>query len=108
MLSSFQNQKLQRSRNITFKFDVSNLILWEIFFFSIIPFSNASIVVDEDYKSFQDVYDGILNALFPILFVILFQIKNSSTVKTDLLPILDDLLFNSVTWLIPLIVTSFY
>ncbi len=112
MVFSLKNQKIQRSRRTTFKFTIKNIskfILWKIIFFSIIPFTTASVVdVDKDYKSYQDVYDGLLNALFPIFFVILFQIKNSSTTRKQLLPILDDILYNFVTWSIPLIVSSFY
>src|SRR3954467_1387807 len=113
---SVKNQKLQQSCSISFEFinkkhvnifNISNFILWKILFLSIIPFAKA-FVVEKDYKSYQDVYDGTLNALFPIFFVILFQIDNSSTTKKKLLPILDDILYNAVTWLIPLIVTFSY
>ena len=81
--------KNRKPRRLSFKFinkkfkniyNISDFILWAIFFFSIIPLTKAS-VVDKGYKSYQDVYDGILNALFPIFFVILFQINNSSTTK---------------------------
>src|SRR4051794_19979852 len=85
-----KNQKLQQqSCSTTFEFinkkhvniyNISNFILWKILFLSIIPFAKASIV-EEDYKSYPDVYDGLLNALFPIFFVILFQIDNSSITK---------------------------
>ena len=110
MFSSVENQNLQRTifvfinkkhKNI---YNIQNL---NILFFSIIPFATAS-VVDKDYLSYQDVYDGLLNALFPIFFVILFRIDNSSTSKKKLLPILDDILYNVVTWLIPLAVTFSY
>ena len=87
--------------------NISNLILWKILFFSIIPLATSS-VVDKDYIPYQDVYDGLLNALFPIFFVILFRIDNSTTTKKKLLPILDDILYNTITWLIPLIVTFSY
>src|SRR3954453_13614125 len=88
-------------------YNISNFIVRKIFFFSVIPFTKASIV-EEDYESYPDVYDGLINALFPIFFVILFQIDNSSTTKKKLLPILDDILYNAVTWLIPLMVTFSY
>ncbi|CAG8442234.1 1133_t:CDS:2 [Acaulospora morrowiae] len=99
-------------------------------------------IVDESYSSRQDVYDALLNTLFPITFVILFNIsrykseeprKNEQPIsnekskedeesissknskenngsgkngiprdkflsKVNLLPILDDLLYNAVTW----------
>src|SRR3954447_3834783 len=115
-LLSVKNQKLQQSCSTIFEFinknhkniyNISNFIVRKIFFFSVIPFTNASIV-EKDYKPIEDVYDGLLNALFPIFFVILFQIDNSSTTKKQLLPILDDILYNAVTWLIPLIVTFSY
>ena len=63
-------------------------------------------IIDNNYKSLQDVYDGIINALFPIFFVILFNIKNSSS--KVLLPILDDVLYNTVTWVLPLFVSFVY
>lgn len=88
------------------KHNFSNFI---ISFFSIIPSAKASIV-DKVYVPYQDVYDGTLNVLFPIFFVILFSFKNSpsTSMKKNLLPILDDILYNIVTWLIPLIVSVSY
>ena len=63
MVFSLKNQKIQRSRRTTFKFTIKNIskfILWKIIFFSIIPFTTASVVdVDKDYKSYQDVYNEI-------------------------------------------------
>ncbi|RIA93168.1 hypothetical protein C1645_874229 [Glomus cerebriforme] len=66
-------------------------------------------IIDNNYTtSDQDLFDGILNALFPIFFFILLNVKNSSTSKKNALPILDDLLYNIVTWLIPLVVSFVY
>src|SRR2546430_16897051 len=100
MTLSVKNQKLQRSCSTSInrkhKNVYNNILNFIIIFFSIIPFAKAS-VVDYCYLSIQDVYDGILNALLPILFVILFQIDNSTTTKKKLLPILDDILYNAVT-----------
>src|SRR5436853_799316 len=108
MTLSVKNQKLNRSSSTSInRKHYNNIYNTSIIFFSIIPFAKAS-VVDESYLSYQDVYDGILNALFPIFFVILFQIDNSTTTKKKLLPILDDVLYNAVTWLIPLVVTFSY
>src|SRR4051794_5602425 len=58
----------------------------EIFFF-FNYFIRERSVAAEDYESYPTVYDGLLNTLFPIFFVILFRIDNSSTTKKKLLPI---------------------
>ncbi|CAB4434156.1 unnamed protein product [Rhizophagus irregularis] len=112
-----------------------NFIFWKIIFFSLVPFASASIV-DESYSSHQDVYDALLNALFPVFFVVLFdiskkKIEQSTTVETavaknetqdttqddtkkswftkhNLLPLLDDILYNTVIWVIPLTVSFAY
>jgi hypothetical protein len=79
----------------------------DIFVTNCTPVPDKSIV-DSNYLSNEDVFDGLLNALFPIFFVILFNIKNSSSPKKILLPILDDILYNTVTWVIPLVVSLIY
>src|SRR5437868_4429928 len=84
------------------------LKLKKIIFLSFLQFVTASII-DESYSSQQDIYDALLTTLFPIAFVILFNVKNDSgLIKKMLLPLLDDLLYNIVTWLIPLIVSFAY
>src|SRR5436190_10071745 len=79
-----------------------------VVFFSLVPLATASIV-DDSYTSYQDLYDAILNTLFPITFVLLINIdRNSGTMKKKLLPLLDDVLYNTVTWAIPLTVSFAY
>src|SRR6266511_4732250 len=91
-----------------------NSIFRKIVFLSLIlpPLTSASIV-DEKYKSsnqsHQDVYDAVINSLFPIAFVVLTRVSgNSGKIKKKLLPVLDDLLYNTVTWVIPLTVSFAY
>src|SRR5437016_11421964 len=86
-----------------------------IIFFSLtlLPFASSAPIVDESYtssnQSHQDVYDAVFNALFPIFFVFLTNISGSSgNIRKVLLPLLDDLLYNTVTWVIPLIVSFAY
>src|SRR5439155_11490739 len=58
-----------------------------------------------------DVYDAIVNTLIPILLVLfLNRISggDSVNIKKVLLPLLDDLLYNTVTWVIPLTVSFAY
>ncbi|CAG8672786.1 uncharacterized protein OCT59_011763 [Rhizophagus irregularis] len=89
----------------------SNFIIWNIVFFSFIPLASASIApfVDIDYKSQEDLYDAILNTLFPILFVIFLNVSgNTGSIKNIVLPLLDDILYNMITWMIPLIVSFAY
>ncbi|CAG8825497.1 25694_t:CDS:1, partial [Racocetra persica] len=63
----------------------------------------------ESYSSKQDLYDGLLNTLFPITFVILLNVRNKErSIKNYLLPLLDDILYSMVTWAIPLIVSFTY
>ncbi|GES94075.1 hypothetical protein GLOIN_2v1667018 [Rhizophagus clarus] len=87
------------------------IIIWNIAFFSLIPFVSSSITpfVDESYNSHEDLYDAILNTFFPIFFVILFNVSGETgPIKKVFLPLLDDLLYNMVTWVIPLIVSFAY
>src|SRR5436305_6630316 len=86
-----------------------------IIFFSLtlLPFASSAPIVDESYtssnQSHQDVYDAVFNALFPIFFVFLTNISGSSgKFRIILLPLLDDLLYNTVTWVIPLTVSFAY
>ncbi|CAG8711428.1 31236_t:CDS:2, partial [Racocetra persica] len=60
--------------------------------------------VDESYSSDQDLYDALINTFFPIAFVFLFSVKEKpNSIRNTLLPLLDDLLYNFITWGIPLI-----
>src|SRR5207247_3219221 len=62
-----------------------------------------------NHQNRQDVYDAVFNALFPIFFVFLTNISGSSgKYRKILLPLLDDLLYNTVTWVIPLTVSFAY
>ncbi|CAG8765478.1 19107_t:CDS:1, partial [Cetraspora pellucida] len=66
-------------------------------------------IIDETYSSKHDLYDALLNTLFPITFVILLNVKNEEkSIKNFFLPLLDDILYNMVTWAIPLIVSFTY
>src|SRR5437763_275807 len=88
-----------------------NFIFWKIILFLLIPFASAASIVDESYKSNrEDVYDAIINTLFPITFVVLTKVsgEESGKIKRILLPLLDDILYNTVTWVIPLIVSFAY
>jgi hypothetical protein len=79
-----------------------------VVFFSLVPLATASIV-DDSYTSYEDLYDAILNTFFPITFVLLFNVdRKSGTMKKKLLPLLDDVLYNTVTWVIPLTVSFAY
>ncbi|RIA86608.1 hypothetical protein C1645_855871 [Glomus cerebriforme] len=85
-----------------------NFIIWNIAF---IPFVPASVApyVDETYSSKPDLYDALLNTFFPISFVILLNASGESgSIKNKLLPLLDDVLYNTITWVIPLIVSFSY
>src|SRR5947209_9677393 len=86
-----------------------------VFFLLIItlPLASSAPIVDESYtssnQSYQDVYDAVFNALFPIFFVFLTNISGSTgNIRKILLPLLDDLLYNAVTWVIPLTVSFAY
>src|SRR5437763_17210021 len=86
-----------------------------IIFFSLtlLPFALSAPIVDESYTSsnqcHQDVYDADFNALFLIFFVFLTNISGSTgNIRKILLPLLDDLLYNTVTWVIPLTVSFAY
>ena len=79
-----------------------------VVFFSLVPLATASIV-DDSYTSYEDLYDAILNTFFPITFVLLINVdRNSGTIKKKLLPLLDDVLYNAVTWAIPLTASFAY
>ncbi|CAG8774291.1 15089_t:CDS:2 [Cetraspora pellucida] len=66
-------------------------------------------IIDYSYSSVQDLYDAILNTLFPIIFVILFNVRGETgRIKKVVLPLIDDILYNIITWLIPLIVAFTY
>src|SRR5687767_9559313 len=81
---------------------------WNITLFSLLPLATA-FIIDEEYKPEGDVYDAILNTLFPVFFVILFSVKGKTgPIKNVMLPLLDDTLYNTVTWVIPLLVSFAY
>jgi len=76
--------------------------------FSFIPLATA-IIVDDSYTSYQDLYDAILTTLFPVTFVVLLNVSGKpGPIKKKLLPLLDDILYNTVTWVIPLTVSFAY
>jgi hypothetical protein len=98
-------------RKIKEKQNFLNFIIWNIVFFSFFSFVSASVAsfVDETYKSQEDLYDAFLNTFFPIFFVILLNVSGKSgSIKNVLLPVLDDVLYNMITWMIPLIVSFSY
>ncbi|CAG8833191.1 39624_t:CDS:1 [Gigaspora margarita] len=67
--------------------------------------------IDNTYnQSLQDTFDSILNNLMPVLFILLLSISQdeNSSWKTNFLPIFDDFLYNTITWVIPLIVSIIY
>src|SRR6185436_17320034 len=102
ILSIFNQKRQKKSYGFTFL----NFIFA---FFSLFTPVTASIV-DESYSSSQqDVFDAIINTLFPITFVILFKVSGKSgRIKKALLPLPDDILYNTVTWVIPLTVAFAY
>ena len=82
-----------------------NFILWKIILFPLV----TVFIVDKEYKPEQDVYDAIINTFFPVFFVILFSVSGKTgPIKNVLLPLLDDLLYNTVTWVILLVVSLAY
>lgn len=89
-------------------------IIWNISFFPLIPFVSASTVtplIDKDSKLHEDLYN--YDALYTILPIFIFVIflnfsGNSKSVKNVVLPLLDDVLYNIITWMIPLIVSFSY
>src|SRR5437763_938175 len=91
-----------------------SFVFRKIFLCSLIPSlaSSTSPIVDKSYISnHQDVYDAIVNTLIPILLVIFLNRiygGDSGNIKKILLPVLDDLLYNTVTWVIPLTVSFAY
>ncbi|CAB4384112.1 unnamed protein product [Rhizophagus irregularis] len=89
----------------------SKFIIWNTVFFSFFPLASASVAsfVDINYKPNTDLYDAILNTFFPIFFVVLLNASGKSgSIKNVILPILDDVLYNMTTWMIPLIVSFAY
>src|SRR6266513_3020555 len=85
--------------------------MMKISFFSLIlPLASSASIVDETYtSSHQDVYDVILITLFPTFFVFLTNVSGKDgEYRKILLPLLDDLLYNTVTWVIPLTVSFAY
>ena len=93
--------------SIKFKKGFSKFILRKIFFFSIIPFASAGIFdIDKGYESTETVIDQGLYIILPIFYYFLASVKPQD--RKILLPILDDILYNAVTWLIPLIVSLVY
>jgi hypothetical protein len=88
-----------------------NFIIWNIAFFSLFPLVSGSVAssVDKNYDSQYDLYNTIFNTLFPMFFVILLNVSGKSgSIKNVALPLLDDLLYNMITWMIPLIVSFTY
>ncbi|PKC09803.1 hypothetical protein RhiirA5_415205 [Rhizophagus irregularis] len=89
----------------------SKLIIWNTVLFSFFPLASASVAsfVDTNYEPNTDLYDAILNTFFPIFFVVLLNASGKSTsIKNVVLPLLDDILYNMITWMIPLIVSFAY
>src|SRR5437763_12563164 len=98
--------KHYRAKRISTR-DVNSLFCY-IVLFALIPLATASIV-DDSYTSYQDLYDAILNTFFPITFVLLLNVSGKpGSMKNTLLPLLDDILYNAVTWVIPLTVSFAY
>jgi hypothetical protein len=87
-----------------------NFIIWNIVFFSLFQFvSSDASFVSKDYKSKRDLYDAILNTIFPVFFVVLLNVSGKpGSIKNIILPLLDDLLYNTIAWVIPLIVSFSY
>uniref|UniRef100_U9USV1 Uncharacterized protein n=1 Tax=Rhizophagus irregularis (strain DAOM 181602 / DAOM 197198 / MUCL 43194) TaxID=747089 RepID=U9USV1_RHIID len=88
-----------------------SFIIWNVVFFSLLPLTSASVAsfVDTNYVSKGDLYDATLNTFFPIFFVILFNVSGKpGSIKNIVLPLLDDLLYNVITWMIPLVVSFAY
>ncbi|CAG8683560.1 16385_t:CDS:2 [Gigaspora margarita] len=80
-------------------------------FISLLQISKISTasIIDYSYSSQQDIYDALLNTLFPIIFVILFNIRGETgRIEKVVLPLIDDILYNIITWVIPLIVAFTY
>ncbi|CAB4484417.1 unnamed protein product [Rhizophagus irregularis] len=89
----------------------SKFIIWNTVFFSFFPLASASVAsfVDTNYEPNTDLYDAILNTFFPIFFVVLLNASGKSgSIKNVILPFLDDVLYNMITWMIPLIVSFAY
>ncbi|RGB34894.1 hypothetical protein C1646_760000 [Rhizophagus diaphanus] len=107
--NGIKNLIIKRKANEISNF--SKFIIWNIVFFSSFPLASASVAsfVDINYQPNTDLYDAILNTFFPIFFVVLFNASGKSgSIKNVILPLLDDLLYNMITWMIPLIVSFAY
>lgn len=88
-----------------------NFTIWNTTFFSFFPLASTSVApfVDKNYNSQEDLYDAILNTFFPIFFVILLNAsRKSGSIKNIVLPLLDDVLYNTITWVAPLMVSFAY
>ncbi|RHZ77711.1 hypothetical protein Glove_174g44 [Diversispora epigaea] len=70
--------------------------------FLLVPLTKAYIV-DESYTPYQDVFDALLNTFFPITFIVLFNVSKTGPIKRMLLPLFDDILYNTIAWVFPLI-----
>ncbi|CAB5377743.1 unnamed protein product [Rhizophagus irregularis] len=108
----FRNDYIVKRRT-NYNQNLLNFIIWYFVFFSfsLFPFVSASIApyIDKSYDSHEDLYDALLNTFFPIFFVILLNVSGEpGSKKNVLLPLLDDVLYNMVTWVIPLIVSFSY
>src|SRR5690242_5736439 len=81
-----------------------------VVFLSFITLATAATsIVDDSYTSYQDLYDAVLTTLFPVTFVLLLNVSEKpGSIKNTLLPLLDDVLYNTVTWVIPLAVSFAY
>src|SRR6185312_2485217 len=85
-----------------------SFIVWQAVFCFLIPLTSASII-DDSYSSHEDVYDALLNVFFPIIFVVLLNVSGRpGPTKNVMLPLLDDILYNTVTWAIPLLISFSY
>src|SRR6266496_4844151 len=88
-----------------------NFIIWNIAFFSLFPLVSASVTsfINENYESYEDLYDALFNTFFLIFFVILLNVSGDpGSIKNVALPLLDDVLYNTITWVIPLTVSFSY
>jgi hypothetical protein len=86
-------------------------IIWNIVFFSLISFVSASTIASFVGKLHEDSYDddAFHNAIFPtslIFCVILLNFsRKSRLIENVVLPLLYDVLYNAITWMIPLVVS---
>jgi hypothetical protein len=107
--NGIKHHRIKRKTNKISNF--SNFIIWNIIYISLFPFTSASVesFIDKSYESQKDLYDAILNTFFPIFFVILLNVSGKpGRIKRIALPILDDVLYNMITWMVPLIISFVY